>query len=63
MIGLDEAKAIIHGADPDLDPEQYSEIDAAAVFESGWRHLGDDFFYNDSNRQIAGPSGGRMDID
>ncbi len=58
MIGLDEAKAIIHGADPDLDSEQYSEIDAAAVFESGWRHLGGDFFYNQSKRQLAGPSGG-----
>ncbi|MGO9019214.1 MAG: hypothetical protein ACLQVJ_12795 [Syntrophobacteraceae bacterium] len=58
MIGLDEAKAIIHGADPDLDSEQYSEIDAAAVFKKGWRHLGDDFFYNESKRQIAGPSGG-----
>ena len=28
MIGLEEAKAIIHGADPDLNAAQYSEIDA-----------------------------------
>ena len=58
MIGLEEAKAIIHGADPDLDAEQYSEIDAAAVFEKGWRHLGEDFFYNKSKSQVAGPSAG-----
>ena len=58
MIGLEEAKAIIHGADPDLDDEQYSEIDAAAVFQKGWRHLGEDFFYNRNTNQVAGPSAG-----
>ena len=58
MIGLDEAKAIIHGADPDLDSEQYSEINDSVVFETGWRHLGDDYFYNESRKQVAGPSGG-----
>jgi hypothetical protein len=58
MIGLEEAKAIIHGADPDLDAEQYSEIDAAAVFEKGWRRLGEDFFYNKNKNQVAGPSAG-----
>ncbi len=58
MSGLDEAKAIIHGADPDLDSEQFSEIDASAVFERGWKHLGEDYFYNESKKQVAGPSGG-----
>jgi len=58
MIGLEEAKAIIHGADPDLDAAQYSEIDAAAVFEKGWRHLGEDFFYNKNKNLVAGPSAG-----
>jgi hypothetical protein len=58
MIGLEEAKAIIHGADPDLNAEQYSEIDAEAVFEKGWRHLGEDFYYNKNKNQVAGPSAG-----
>ena len=58
MMGLDEAKVIIHGADPDLDSEQYSEIEASAVFETGWRHLGEDYYYHESRKQVAGPSGG-----
>ncbi|SPF45936.1 hypothetical protein SBDP1_580025 [Syntrophobacter sp. SbD1] len=58
MIGLNEAKTIIHGADPDLNSEQFSEIDASAVFEPGWRHLGEDYFYNESRDQVAGPGGG-----
>jgi len=58
MIGLDEARAIIHGADPDLDSEQYSEIETSAVFENGWRCLGEDYYYNESTKQVAGPGGG-----
>ncbi len=58
MIGLEEAKAIIHGADPDIDPEQYSEIDAEIVIKEGWKHLGEDFYYDKRKNRIAGPSGG-----
>jgi hypothetical protein len=58
MIGLDEAKAIIHGAYPDLDSEHHFEAGASVIFESGWRHLGDDYFYNEEKNQVAGPSGG-----
>ncbi len=58
MIGLEEAKAIIHGSDPEIDSEQYSEIDAQAVFEEGWEHLGEDFYYDRKKKRIAGPSGG-----
>jgi len=63
MIGLDEAKAIIHGADPDLDSDRYFEIEASAVFQTGWSPLGDDYFYNETNNLIAGPcSGGSIRI-
>ncbi len=58
MIGLEEAKVIIHGADPDLDSERYSEIDASAVFEKGWLHLGEDYYFNENRKKVAGPSGG-----
>ena len=58
MMGLDEAKGIIHGADPDFDSEQYSEIEAAAVSETGWLHLGEDYYYREDREQVAGPGSG-----
>ncbi len=58
MTSLDRIKAIIDRADSDLPPELFSEIDASLVFEEGWIHLGEDYFYNRSGRQVAGPNTG-----
>jgi hypothetical protein len=55
MIGLDEAKEVIRRADPAGTLDEYSEADPAVVYQEGWRHLGDDHFYNESTNQVAGP--------
>jgi len=62
MIGLDKAKDIIGRADWVNFQDGYYEIDAAAVFEDGWMHIGEDHFYNESKRQVAGPNFGRTRI-
>ncbi|MFZ2447479.1 MAG: hypothetical protein WAW37_14080 [Syntrophobacteraceae bacterium] len=63
MVVLDEVKEIIGRADPNFPPDRYTEIEAAAVFEEGWLPIGEDHFYNEGKRLVAGPSeGGRTRI-
>ncbi len=58
MTSLDRIKTIIDRANSDLPPDLYSEIDASLVFEEDWIHLGEDYFYNRIQRQVAGPNAG-----
>lgn len=56
MIGLDTAKEIIRRADPAGSSDRCSEVDSAIVDEKGWEHVGEDYFYHEAKRQLAGPS-------